>query len=119
MKKENEMLKWFSVLIICALSAVTIYAQAGTKAITGTITAIEGDHIQIKDETGKAVLVMLQKNTKYLKADKKPATKAELKVGTRVTISAKMDEKMKMYAAEEVTIRVADTAPPSKGAKSR
>jgi len=33
-----------------------------------------------------------------------------LKVGTRVVIDAKMDEKMKMYTAEEVRIGVADSA---------
>jgi len=95
-----------------AISATLVYAHGDATHLTGTITAIEGDHIQIKDATGKAVLVMLQKTTKFLKADK-AATRSELKVGTRVLIDAKMDEKMKMYAAQEVSIGVTETAKPA------
>ena len=98
-------------LAALAVSATFVYAHGDATHITGTITAIEGDHIQIKDQAGKTVLVMLQKNTKFLKSDK-PSTKAELKVGTRVLIDAKMDEKMKMYAAEEVSIGITEAAKP-------
>ena len=85
------------------VSASALQAQGNIAPINGTITAIEGDHIQIKDQAGKSVVVMLQKNTKYLKSEK-PATKADLKIGVPVLIHIKMDEKMKMYAAETVTI---------------
>jgi len=85
------------------VSASALQAQGNIAPINGTITAIEGDHIQIKDQAGKSVVVMLQKNTKYLKSEK-PATKADLKIGVRALIHIKMDEKMKMYAAETVTI---------------
>ena len=99
-----------SIVLLAAfvLSATLVYAHGDATHLTGTITAIEGDHIQIKDQAGKTVMVMLGKTTKYLKSEK-PSTKAELKVGTRVLIDAKMDEKMKMYAAEEIKIGV--TAP--------
>ncbi len=93
-----------------------VYAHGDATHLTGTITAIEGDHIQIKDQAGKAVMVMLSKTTKYLKSEK-PSTKAELKVGTRVLIDAEMDEKMKMYAAEEINIGV--TAPAAKPAPTK
>jgi len=90
------------------LCSTVVFAHGDATHLTGTITAIEGDHVQIKDQAGKSVVVMLQKTTKFIKADK-PSTKSELKVGTRVLIDAKMDEKMKMYAAEEVTIGVTAT----------
>src|SRR5437762_312086 len=102
--------KRFIVLLAAfVLSAGLVYAHGDATHLTGTITAIEGDHIQIKDQAGKSVMVMLDKKTKYLKSDK-ASTKAELKVGSRVLIDAKMDEKMKMYAAEEIHLGVAAPA---------
>jgi len=97
-----------------ALSAAILQAQQTSTRVAGTITAIEGDHIQIKDPAGKTTIVMLQKNTRYRKSEK-AATKADLKVGTRVAIESKMDDKMKMYAAEEVTIDPADARPTPSG----
>jgi len=96
---------------MAAMSVSLVYAHGDATHITGTITAIEGDHIQVKDQAGKTVMVMLEKTTKYLKS-KAPATKADLKVGTRVLIDAKMDEKMKMFAAEEVSIGITEAAKP-------
>ena len=99
--------KILAVIFGIALLGVRLHAQQATP-ITGTITAIEGNHIEIKDQAGKPVIVMLDKNTRYVKSEK-PATKADLKVGTVVVIDAKMDDKMKMLAAKEVTIRTAGT----------
>jgi len=108
------MLKQFIVLLaLIAMSVTLVYAHGDATHLTGTITAIEGDHLQIKDQAGKSVMVMLEKTTKYLK-DKKSSTKAELKVGTRVLIDAKMDEKMKMFMAEEVQLGVAEPSAPAK-----
>jgi hypothetical protein len=103
------------LLAAFVLSAAVVYAHGGNDHLTGTITAIEGDHIQIKDQAGKSVMVMVVKTTKYLK-DEKASTKADLKVGTRILVDAKMDEKMKMYSAEEIHIGVADKAPAPKPA---
>lgn len=99
--------KIFLVLSGVALLVVPFHAQQATP-ITGTIMAIEGNHLEIKDQAGKPVIVMLDKNTRYVKSEK-PATKADLKVGTVVVIDVKMDDKMKMLAAKEVTIRTAGT----------
>ena len=106
------------LLAAFVLSASLVYAHGGADHLQGTITAIEGDHIQIKDQAGKPVMVMLGKTTKYLKDDKS-STKAELKVGIRVLIDAKMDEKMKMYSAEEIRIGVADKAAAAKPAAAK
>ena len=65
------MLKQFIVLLaLIAMSVTLVYAHGDATHLTGTITAIEGDHLQIKDQAGKSVMVMLEKTTKYLK-DKK------------------------------------------------
>jgi hypothetical protein len=82
-----------TLLITICITATLGYAHGDATHLTGTITQIEGDHVQIKDQAGKLVIVMLQKTTKFLKSAK-AATKADLKVGTRVLIDAKMDDKM-------------------------
>lgn len=100
-----------SIGIVLTVSLVAPFdARQTATRVSGTITAIEGDHIQIKDQAGKPVIVMLQKTTRYLKSEK-GATKAELKVGTRVVIEVRMDDQMKMLAAEEVTISTNDARP--------
>lgn len=111
-KRGKSMLRRSAmILTTLCISAALTFAHGTATHLVGTITAIEGEHLQIKDQAGKTVIVMLQKTTKFIKAQK-PSTKAELKVGTRVLIDAKMDEKMKMYAAEEVTIGVTESAKP-------
>jgi hypothetical protein len=81
---------------------VALLAAHG-EPILGTVTAVGKDTVTLKDKNGKPVVVMLEKNTKYL-LNKKAATIADLKVGSRVSIDAHMDEKMKMLSAEEVEI---------------
>jgi hypothetical protein len=81
----------------------TMLLTAHGDPLLGTVTAVGKDTVTIKDRTGKPIVVMLEKNTKFLK-DKKAATIADLKVGGRVSIDAHMDEKMKMLSAEEVEI---------------
>src|SRR6058998_2524243 len=94
-------------LLVCAftflLSAGLLLAHGNATHLMGTVTAVGKDTVTIKDKDGKSVVVMLEKSTKYLKA-KKPVTIDELKVGTRVVIDAEMNEKMKMYSAEEIQI---------------
>ena len=100
----------FKHLIACSLtiliSAGLLLAHGDATHIMGTITAVQGDHATVKLQDGKTEMVMFDKATKYL-IGTKAATKADLKVGTRVVIDAKMDEKMKMYSATEVKIGVA------------
>lgn len=74
--------------------------------LAGTVTAINGDHMSIKDTAGKPIILMTHKGTKYSK-DGKTATSKDLKVGVRVVIDAKMDAAMKMYKADEIKIGVA------------
>jgi len=114
-EEENTM---FRNSIACSLtilmSAVLLLAHGDATHIMGTITAIQGDHATVKLQDGKSQTVMFGKATKYL-VGAKAATKADVKVGTRVVIDARMDAKMKMYLAEEVKIGVTTpTTPQSK-----
>ena len=106
------MLKHVTASILTVLiSAAILFAHGSATHIAGTVSAVDGNHVTVKTQAGKSEVVMLGKTTKYLNGSK--ATTADaLKVGTRVVIDAKMDTKMKMYAAEEVRIGV--TSAPAK-----
>ena len=97
------------------ISAGLLLAHGDATHIMGTITAVQGDHATVKLQDGKTEMVMFTKTTKYLNGTK-AATKADLKVGSRVVIDATMDEKMKMFTASEVKIGV--TAPAAADSKA-
>lgn len=111
----------FKRLLACSLtllvSAGLLMAHGDATHIMGTISAIQGDHATVKLQDGKTEMVMFNKATKYLNGTK-AATKADLKVGTRVVVDAKMDEKMKMYLASEVKIGVTTPAATDTKAKA-
>ena len=102
------MLKRFASCLVIILLFVALLAAHG-EPVLGTVTAVGKDTVTIKDKAGKTVVIMLEKNTKYL-INKKAATIADLKVGSRVSIDAHTDEKMKMLSAEEVEIGAAAPA---------
>jgi len=93
---------------ICAIFvfATLVQAHGGGAHLMGTITAVDAKTVTIKDKDGKTIAVNLDKETKYVR-DKRPASTADLKVGTRVVIHAKMDEKTKAYTAQEVDLAAA------------
>jgi hypothetical protein len=97
-------------MTVCAITLLFVtgllLAHGNATHLMGTITAVGKDTVTIQDKDGKSVVVMLGKTTKYLK-DKKPASAADLKVGTRIVIDAQMDQKMKMYSAEEIQLGAA------------
>jgi hypothetical protein len=103
----------YKQLIACSLvvlfSAGLLLAHGDFTHLAGTVTAINGNHVTIKDTAGKSVMVMFGKTTKFLR-DKKAAAGADMKVGTRVVIDATMDAKMKMYSAAEIQLGVVEPA---------
>ena len=96
---------------IAALVLVTTIVTAHGAPIIGTVTSVGTDSITVNDRKGKSVVVGIESATKFLR-DKKPAAMSDIQVGSRVVIDAHMDEKTKMYKAEEIQIGV--TAQPSK-----
>ncbi|HEX4999447.1 MAG TPA: hypothetical protein VFY29_14560 [Terriglobia bacterium] len=106
------MLKKSTFVLIAALFSASLLFGHGDP-IVGTVTDVKNDNFTIKDTSNKPVMIMVSKDTKYIK-DKKTVTKDELKVGARVVIDAHMDQKMNMYHAEEVEIGSAPPAAPAK-----
>ena len=98
-------------MVSIALFVGIVYSHGDP--IMGTVTAVTDNSFTIKDTHDKSVVIMLEKSTKFLKADK-PAPKSDLKVGVRVIIDAHIDTKTKMYSAEEVTIGTAPATPAKK-----
>ncbi|PYR99593.1 MAG: hypothetical protein DMG12_20385 [Acidobacteria bacterium] len=104
------MLKQCAVgLLTLLLSAALLQAHGGATHLLGTVSAVDGNRVTIKDKSGKSVVVVTNTSTKYLRGEK-PATSAELTVGSRVVIDAKMDNATKTYVAEEVRVGAATTA---------
>src|SRR5207302_4526714 len=97
------------------LLAGVLLAHGNATHLMGTVTAVGKDTVTIQDKDGKPVVVMLEKTTKYFKS-KKPTSVDEMKIGTRVVIDAEMNQKMKMYSAEEIQIGAANATAPAKAA---
>src|SRR5437879_11137794 len=105
--------KAITFLLTSLFLAGVLLAHGNATHLMGTVTALGKDTVTIQDKDGKTVVVMLEKTTKYLKT-KKPVTLDELKIGSRVVIDAQMNEKMKMYSAEEIQIGAAAAASAAK-----
>jgi hypothetical protein len=98
-------------LISVLLAAAFVVFGVGTSVLAheghdhkvlGTVTMAAADHVMLKDRDGKDVTVMVNKATKVKST---PVMKVEeIKVGTRIVITATMDKNKTMTAK---TIEVA------------
>ena len=107
--------KWIACACALLLMTGSVLAHGNATHLMDTVTAVGKDTVTIQDKDGKSLIVMLEKTTKYFKS-KKAASIDEMKVGTRVVIDAEMNEKMKMYSAEEIQIGAANATAPAKAA---
>ena len=103
-----------ATMALMALFTLTLVSGAVLRAheghdhkIMGTITMAAADHVMLKDKDGKDVTVQVTKDTKV---KSKPAMKVEeIKVGTRVVVTATM-EKDKSLKAKTIEVGVAPGA---------
>ena len=95
--------------ILALGSGVSLLAHEGHEhKVMGTVTMAAADHLMLKDKDGKDVTVKVTKDTK-VKA--KPAIKVEeIKVGTRVVITA-VEEKDKSMTAKNIEVGAAPPPP--------
>ena len=98
----------FAFAILALGSRVSLLGHEGhVHKVMGTVTMAAVDHVMLKDKDGKDVMVKVTKSTK-VKA--KPAVKVEeLKVGTRVVITA-VEEKDKSLTAKTIEVGAAPAA---------
>lgn len=85
--------------LIATLATVTLMTWSARLAahpghgekVMGTVTMVAADHVMVKKPDGKETTVLINKDTKFLRA--KTAMKAsDMKVGMRVVIAAVTDE---------------------------
>ena len=105
------MLKRFASCSLMILLFAALVAAHG-EPILGTVTAVGKDTVTIKDnKTGKPVIIMLEKNTKYL-INKKAATLADLEGMVRYhthhhhPVGEVLKRELKAYADELKSVQV-------------
>jgi hypothetical protein len=98
----------FAFAVLTSVSGARVFAHQGHEhKVMGTVTMAAADHVMLKDTSGKDVIVKVTKDTK-IRA--KPALKVEeIKVGTRVVVSA-VEEKDKSMTAKSIDVGVAPAA---------
>jgi hypothetical protein len=98
----------FAFAVLTSVSGARVFAHQGHEhKVMGTVTMAAADHVMLKDTSGKDVTVKVTKDTK-IRA--KPALKVEeIKVGTRVVVSA-VEEKDKSMTAKSIDVGVAPAA---------
>ncbi|MCS6293994.1 MAG: hypothetical protein H8J66_13050 [Nitrospira sp.] len=82
------------LVLACALvfTSSAAWAHGSGQHVLGTVTAIDGAHIEVKTQQGKMVSVMLTKQT-HFKAKGNPSSTEPPAVGDRVVIEATKDKK--------------------------
>jgi hypothetical protein len=99
-----------TILAVLALgTSARLLAHAGhDHKVMGTVTMAMADHIMVKDTTGKDVMIHVAKTTKV---KSNPVMKVEeIKVGTRVVVTASMEKDV--ITAKEIQVGAAPAAKP-------
>ena len=93
--------KWvLGVVLIAALALPAAgWAHGGhTHKVMGTVSSVQGDHLEIRATDGKVVMVMLDQNTAITRGKVKLDATA-LKPGERVSVDYMQEKTMNMAKA--------------------
>jgi hypothetical protein len=78
-------------LAVVIASSGSLFAHPGHEhKVMGTVTMAATDHVMLKDKDGKDATVVINKDTKFVRA-KKAMKAADMKVGMRIVITAVTD----------------------------
>jgi hypothetical protein len=101
---------WIVALVMIAALVIPATGRAHGghlhKAL-GTITSVQGEHVEIKTNDGKAITVMLDKKTTVTRGKEKLDATA-LRVGERVSVEYM--ESNKMLMAQAIKLGTAQTS---------
>lgn len=94
-----------AILAVGLISVLSASAHEGENHeakvhVMGTVTAIHGDHIQIKTIDGTAVLVTVTQATRFVEAGDAPADATAVQAGSRVMVDTVASENGEMIAAK-------------------
>ena len=104
--------KWFMGVALLAVLALPVAARAHgghTHKALGTISAVNGVHVDIKTTGGKIITIMLDDKTAITRGKTK-LDAAALKLGERVSVDYMPDQNMNMAKA----VKLGTAAPASK-----
>ena len=87
-----NMKKQLSVVLLCFVFIAAAFAHGGMQHVIGTVTQVSADSITVKTLKSGLVTVALAADTQFMK-DKTAVKITDMKVGDRVVIHAKKDEK--------------------------
>lgn len=100
----------FVFLLLATLAAGAVFAHGGkSHQLLGTVKSLHENHLVVTATDGHEATVTLTENTQYEK-DRKPATRAALVAGARVSIQLTEDDK----TAVKVKIGTAPAAGPAR-----
>ena len=86
------MKKQLAVFWFCFVFIAAAFAHEGMEHVMGTVTQVSADSITVKTAKSALVTVALAADTQFVK-DKTTVKITDVKVGERVVIHAKRDEK--------------------------
>ena len=87
----RNMVRLIAVMGFVVCSGLPAMAHPGhDHKIMGTVTMAAADRVTIKDPDGKDATVVINKDTKFLRA-KKAMKAADMKVGMRIVVTAVTD----------------------------
>lgn len=88
MTRRVMLFMWLSAIVGLSLSAVPATAHPGhDHKVLGTVVSVTADRLVVKDRQNKDVTITLNAATKVIR-DKKPVRIDEVKVGSRVVVTA-------------------------------
>lgn len=79
-----------AAVMTIALGGVAIAHPGHEHKIMGTVTMAAADHVMLKDKDGKDATVVINKDTKFLRA-KKAMKVSDVKAGMRIVVTAVTD----------------------------
>ena len=105
------MVRFFILAVALLVLPAVTSAHGSGQHVLGTVTAIDGTHIEVKTPKGATVSVNLTKHTRF-KEKGNPKSAEPPSIGDRVVIEATRDEKDKtVLTATEVHYSAAKHAP--------
>ena len=81
-----------------ALPVVGWAHEGHTHKVMGTVSSVQGNHVEVKETDGKTVMVMLDDKTTIMRGKTK-VDAAALKAGDRISIDAMQEKDMMMAKA--------------------
>jgi hypothetical protein len=91
-EKNVTMVRRMFLTAMLLLPSSMLHAHGTGQHVLGTVTAIDGTHIEVKTTKGATVSVNVTKDTRF-KEKGKPKSKEQPVVGDRVVIEATKDDK--------------------------